>query len=136
MSQRIPVYVYSTDLISQAALAAQLRGRPAAYVVEPQAIDDAAVAVVIVGQIDDDLGHLVRAIQRDGCPKVVVVANDLTPLATYDVSGIAAIVQRADATPEHLSATIVAVAEGRVTVSTGTASSRSAAPGRFNDRER
>ncbi len=136
MSQRIPVYVYSADLISQAGVAAQLRGRPEAYVVEPHAIDDAAVAVVIVGRIDDDLGNLVRAIQRDGCPKVVVVADDPTPLATYDVPGIAAIVHRGDATPEHLAATIVAAAEGRVTVSAGAASTRAGASARFNERER
>jgi DNA-binding NarL/FixJ family response regulator len=112
MSQRIAVYVYSTDLISQAGVAAQLRGRPEAYVVEQHALDDATVAVVVVEAIDEELGRLVGAIQRDGCPKVVVVATRVCDdaLVAAAAAGASAVIARADVTPESLAALVVATA--------------------------
>jgi DNA-binding NarL/FixJ family response regulator len=115
MSHRLAVYVYSADLISQAGTAAQLRGRPEVYVVEQHAIDDADVAVVVVERIDDELRRLVGAIQRDGCPKVVVVA---THPNRAEVHGVSVVIARAAVTPESLAATIVAVARGTI-VGTG-----------------
>ena len=55
MSARIAVYVHGDDPISKAGVAAQLRGRPETYVVEVEAIDEAAVAVVVTDEIDE--GH-------------------------------------------------------------------------------
>ena len=114
MSHRFAVYVYSADLISQAGTAAQLRGRPEVYVVEQHALDDADVAIVVVERIDDHLQRLVGAIQRDGCPKVVVIASsvrgDQPPAAT---AGVAAVLLRSTVTSELLATTVVAVACGR-----------------------
>ena len=77
MNQRIPVFVYADDPISQAGVATQLRGRPETYVVESDAIDEAAVAVVVANAIDEDSVRIVRGIQRSGCPKIVVVVSQL-----------------------------------------------------------
>lgn len=114
MSHRLAVYVYCADLISQAGTAAQLRGRPEVYVVEQQAIDDADVAVVVVERIDNELRRLVGAIQRDGCPKVLVIATDIAGSdEPEDLDGVSAVLPRAVVTPELLASTIVAVAAGR-----------------------
>jgi DNA-binding NarL/FixJ family response regulator len=139
MSQRIAVYVYSADVISQAGVAAQLRGRPEAYVVEQHAIDDAAVAVVVVDRIDDELVRLVRAIQRDGCPKVAVVATDpSTDGELLASSGISAILRRSEVTPELLASTVVAIDAGRqlAAVAPHSPAPCPRLPARFNDRER
>jgi len=52
MSDRVAVYVHGDDPISEAGVAAQLRGRPEAYVVDRGCIDDAIVAVVVTDEID------------------------------------------------------------------------------------
>ena len=51
MSRRVPVFVYAEDPISQAGVAAQLRGRPEVHVVADSDIDTAEVAVVIVSAV-------------------------------------------------------------------------------------
>lgn len=137
MSHRLAVYVYSADLISQAGTAAQLRGRPEVYVVEQHAIDDAEVAVVVADRLDDDLRRLVGAIQRDGCPKVIVVATDIAAGDTDSVVGVSAVMPRATVTPESLTRTIVTVAAGRGE-SSGVAPTGSivAPTSPFDDRER
>jgi DNA-binding NarL/FixJ family response regulator len=114
MSARIAVYVYGTDLVSQAGVAAQLRGRPETYVVDDHAIDDAAVAVVVVDGIDEQLGRTVRGIRRDGCPRVVVVATafDEQDLAVTEELGVAGVVRRRDVSPEALARAVVAAARG------------------------
>ena len=113
MSHRLAVYVYSADLISQAGTAAQLRGRPEVYVVEQSAIDDAEIAIVVVERIDAELRRLVGAIQRDGCPKVLVVVTDAGGADRDDLVGVSAVLTRATVTPESLTAAVVAVADGR-----------------------
>ena len=114
MSARIAVYVYGTDLVSQAGVAAQLRGRPEAYVVDDHAIDDASVAIVVVDTIDDQLVRIVRGIQRDGCPRVVLVAASFADgdLELAVEAGASGVVRRQDVTPEVLARAVVAAARG------------------------
>ena len=71
MTDRLAVYVHGDDPISEAGVAAQLRGRPEVYVVERGRIDDAVVAVVVTDEIDEAAVRVVRGIQRGGCPRVV-----------------------------------------------------------------
>jgi DNA-binding NarL/FixJ family response regulator len=112
MSARIAVYVYGTDLVSQAGVAAQLRGRPETYVVDDTSIDDAVVAVVVVDGIDDGLARIVRGIQREGCPRVVLVATsyDNADLVVAIEAGVIDVVLRQDVTPELLARSVVAAA--------------------------
>ena len=77
MSDRVAVYVHGDDPISEAGVAAQLRGRPEAYVVDRGCIDDAIVAVVVTDEIDEAAVRVVRGIQRGGCPRVVLVSTQL-----------------------------------------------------------
>jgi len=92
VSTRIPVFVYADDPISQAGLASQLRPRPEIWVVDDN-VDAATVAVVVCDSVDDQVVNVVKAIQRNGCPKVVLVATRLDDVgllaaAEVGVSGL------------------------------------------------
>lgn len=118
MSDRLAVYVHGEDPISEAGVAAQLRGRPEAYVVERGCIDDAVVAVVVTDQIDASTVQVVRGIQRGGCPRVVIVATQLDDngLMTAVEAGVSGVLRRREASPEVLAAAVVAAARGNGTL--------------------
>ncbi len=118
MSDRIAVYVHGEDPISEAGVAAQLRGRPEAYVVERGCIDDAVVAVVVTDQIDASTVQVVRGIQRGGCPRVVIVTTQLDDngLMTAVEAGVSGVLRRREASPEVLAAAVVAAARGNGTL--------------------
>ena len=77
MGSKIRVFVFSDDAISQAGMQTQLRGQPDVAVCDETMIDDAEVAVVIVDSVDDAACRTIRAIQRNGCPRVVLVVGTL-----------------------------------------------------------
>lgn len=114
MIDRISVYVYAHDPISQAGLASQLRSRPELHVVDDQ-IDRAQVAVVVVDEVDDETTRVVRAIQRnDGIPRVVLVVTRLDDggmLAGVE-AGACALLRRSEALPDRLLAAVRSAATG------------------------
>ena len=114
MAERISVYVYAHDPISQAGLATQLRARPEILIVEND-IDSAAVAVVVVDEVDDETTRVVKAIQRNnGIPRVVLVVtrlDDAGMLAGVE-AGACGLLRRSDAQPERLVEAILSAATG------------------------
>src|SRR3954452_25637061 len=77
MDQRVPVYVSQEDPISQAGAPIQLRARPEIQIVDDD-VDSAAVAIVVVDEVDDETTRVVKAIQRNnGVPRVVLVVSRL-----------------------------------------------------------
>ena len=117
MTTRIPVFVYADDPISQAGIASQLRPRPEIAVIDDN-VDAAAVAVVVCDSVDQQTANVVRAIQRNGCPKVVLVAarlDDAGLLAAAEV-GVSGLLRRQEAQPERLITAIQAAAAGDGTV--------------------
>jgi len=114
MSERLAVFVYSHDPISQAGVAAQLRGRPECYVVEGDRIDDSRVAVVVCDEIDDSIVRVVRGLRGADGPRVVLVATRLddSGLMVAIGAGVAGVLRRAEATPESLSSAVVAATKG------------------------
>jgi DNA-binding NarL/FixJ family response regulator len=115
MSERITVYVYGHDPISQAGLASQLRARPEIHVLDDD-IDRAAVAVVVVDEVDEETSRVVRAVQRNGngIPRVLLVVtrlDDAGMLAGVE-AGACGMLRRAEANPERLVAAIQAAAGG------------------------
>ena len=75
MTAAIPTYVHCTDPISLAGVISQLRARPEVRVVEELDVDQAAVAVVVADQLDDDTSRVVRALCRGDQPRIVLVAS-------------------------------------------------------------
>lgn len=113
MAERIRVYVYAHDPISQAGMASQLRARPEVQVVDDD-IDAAAVAIVAADEIDDETTRTVRAIQRNGIPRVVLVITRLDDpgMIAGIEAGACGLLRRSEAGPEQLAAAIVAAASG------------------------
>lgn len=114
MSDRIAVYVFAHDPISQAGLASQLRGRPELHVVDDD-IDRAQVAVVVVDEVDEETTRVVRAIQRNnGIPRVVLVVtrlDDAGMLAGVE-AGACALLRRSEALPDRLLSAVRSAATG------------------------
>jgi len=114
VSDRIAVYVFAHDPISQAGLASQLRGRPELHVVDDD-IDRAQVAVVVVDEVDEETTRVVRAIQRNnGIPRVVLVVtrlDDAGMLAGVE-AGACALLRRSEAVPDRLLSAVRSAATG------------------------
>ena len=111
---RVRVYVFGEDGISQAGVATQLRSRPDILVLDGGDIDSAQVAVVIVDGVDESCGRIVRAIQRNGCPRVLLVVSDLDDaglLGAIEV-GACGVLRRRETSPERLEAAVMAAVHG------------------------
>jgi DNA-binding NarL/FixJ family response regulator len=111
---RIPVYIYASDPISQAGVASQLRQRPEVVVVDQGDLDDAHVAVVIAEVVDESVIRVLRAVQRGGIPRTVLVATVLDDAAVVSAAeaGVSALLRRGEATPERLTRVVEKVAAG------------------------
>ena len=115
---RIPVYVSAEDPVSEIGVATQLRGRPEVRVVSDLEIDTATVAVVVVDELTDGAIRLVRAVQRNGCPRVVLVVTRLDDAGLLGAieAGACALLRRSEATPERLAGAVEAVSNGEGSV--------------------
>jgi DNA-binding NarL/FixJ family response regulator len=112
MGERVAVFVHAADPISQAGIASQLRGRPELWVVDD--VDIAAVAVIVADDVDDDALRTIRAVQRNGCPRVVLVVTRLddTGLLAAAEAGACGMLRRAEAGPERLAGACQSAAAG------------------------
>ncbi|HEV2086793.1 MAG TPA: response regulator transcription factor [Cryptosporangiaceae bacterium] len=115
---RMPVFVYASDPVSEAGLTTQLRPRPEVRVVGNGELDHARVAVVVSDTVDDETLRVLRAMQRGGCPPVVLVATRLddADLVAAVEAGVAGLIRRAEATAERLVEVITAAAAGEGSV--------------------
>ncbi len=108
------VFVFGEDGISQAGVATQLRSRPGLFIVDDGDIDSAQVAVVIVDAVDEACGRTVRAVQRNGCPRVVLVVSDVDDaglMAAVEI-GACGVLRRRETTPERLDAAVMSAVQG------------------------
>ncbi len=114
MSSRVRVYVYAADPVSAAGVASELRLRPDLLVVGESDLDQAQVAVVVADELDGGTIRTVRAIQRNGCPRVVMIVTHLDDaglLAAVE-AGACGILRRADAMPERVAEAVMIAANG------------------------
>jgi DNA-binding NarL/FixJ family response regulator len=111
---RVRVFVFGEDGISQAGVATQLRSRPDVLIVDDGDIDSAEVAVVIVDAVDESCSRTVRAVQRNGCPRVVLVVSDLDDAGLMGAVEVGAcgVLRRRETTPERLEAAVMAAIHG------------------------
>lgn len=115
MSERIPTYVYAGDPISQAGVISQLRPRPEIEIVDEADLARARVAVVVTDVLDDTTLRVLRAVQRGGVPRTVLVAGvlDDVALAAAAEAGVSGLLRRSEATPEALARVVCRVAAGQ-----------------------
>lgn len=114
MSVRIPVFVYARDSVTETGIVGALRGRPEVQVVETGEVAEAAVGVVASEELDEDTLRVVRAMQRNGCPRVVLVLTnvDEAGVLTAVEAGASGLLRRTDATPESLTTAIQTASRG------------------------
>jgi DNA-binding NarL/FixJ family response regulator len=114
MPERIPTYAYASDPISQAGVVSQLRPRPEVRIVGEADLDRARVAVLVTDVVDAESLRVLRAVQRGGVPRTVLVAGGLGQAAVVAAAeaGVSGLLRRADATSEALARVVVRVAAG------------------------
>ena len=111
---RISVYVFAHDPVLQAGVASQLRGLPDIAVVADGHPDDSEVALVVADVVDEPTTTVMRAIQRNGVPRVVGVIGQLDAngvLAAIE-AGACGLLRRAEATTSALVRSVQAAANG------------------------
>ncbi|MGH9056618.1 MAG: response regulator transcription factor [Acidimicrobiales bacterium] len=114
MSGRVSVSVHATDPVSAAGVAGELRLRPDLLVVDESGANRAQVAVVVVDEVDRFAARAVRAIQRDGCGRVVMVVtrlDDAGLLAAVE-AGASGILRRSEAVADRLAESVLTAANG------------------------
>jgi len=118
MSERILVAVYARDPISQAGIASQLRTRPEVVVAENGDAAAATVAIVVADEVDDQTIQTMRAVQRGGCRRVLLVATRLDDGALLSAveAGACGMLRRSEAVTERLLGAIRTAAAGDGTV--------------------
>ena len=111
-STAVATYVHARDPISQAGVVAQLRMRPEIRVVDSAA--EAAVAVMIADTVDESTTRELRAMRKDGQPRLMLVATavDDAALVAAAEAGVAGLLRRCDASSEMLVKTIIKVGCG------------------------
>lgn len=118
MPDPVMTFAFARDPISEAGLTSALRNRPEVRLVGEADVDRAIVAVVATDDVDDATVATVRALQRNGCPRIVLVVgrlDDAAVLAAVE-AGASGLLRRGDASPERLAEAVLAAArgEGRV----------------------
>lgn len=115
--ERVPVFIHARDPVSRAGIATELRSRPEIRVVEdgPQ---EAAVAILVADEIDDQLVQAAQALRRSHGTRVLVVATrvDDAGLMAAVEAGAGSLIRRADATSAALAEAVERVADGEATI--------------------
>ena len=116
MSTPLPLLVQARDPLSQAGVVAQLNDWPEVRVV-PDA-PSAEVAILVSDEVDDDTVRMLRALSRNGCDRVVLVATriDDAGLVAAVEAGASGLLRRSEATPGALveAVRLAAVGDGSV----------------------
>ena len=108
------VRVRATDPVSEAGVASQLRVQHDLEVLSSDSPARPDVVVLVADRVDETTATSIRGTRDAGGPRVVLVvgAVDGVEVLSAVEAGVAAIVRRAEATPDRLSTAIRAAATG------------------------
>lgn len=111
---RLPVAVYAADPVLHAGITHQLRPRPEVEVLPPDEEERAVVSLIVVDRVDDATVRLLRRLQRSYQTRTGLVVGEFEPGALQNTiaCGVAAVLRRDDADPDHLVDTITAISRG------------------------
>lgn len=109
----IPVVLHATDSITRAGVTVALRTRPEIRLVDPEA-GESCIALVVLERLDAEAKQLLRKLQYQPGPGIVLVAGNVDDTELLDVvsSGVSAVLRRNEATPDTLVRLIRATAAG------------------------
>jgi DNA-binding NarL/FixJ family response regulator len=113
MTRRVSVYAYAADPIVRAGTTSQLAQRQELEVRTDDA-DTADVAVIVADTLDEETRQVMRAMQRNGRPRIVVVLatlDDASLVAAVE-AGACGLLRRSEATPLRLLETVLAASRG------------------------
>lgn len=110
---RIAVDLRASDPISHAGVASHLRLRPEVRLIDREP-ETAAVVVVVVDGVDEEVLTVLRQIHRTGSARGVLVISiiDENQLVKAAECGFIGVIRRSEASPEKLVEVIAAVARG------------------------
>ena len=110
----VAVYIHARDPISAAGVTSALRPCPQVRVVRAEQIADARVALLVVDAVDDGAVRLLRAIQRQGPSRAVLVASNLDDagLIAAAEAGVIGLIRRCEATPQRIVHVVCRAANG------------------------
>lgn len=115
--ERIKTYIHADDPISRAGVASQLKPRPEVLVLEGADADDATVSLVVADRVAEASLRAIRALRQRGTSVVLMVVEvDDGSLVSAIEAGVAALIRRAEATPDRLVAVIRSAAAGEAAV--------------------
>jgi DNA-binding NarL/FixJ family response regulator len=114
MTDRIHTFIYADDPISKAGAVGQLRTRPEIQLLADGELDQAQVAVVVTDTVNEETLRVLRALQRGGVPRTVLVSAvlDETAVVAAAEAGVSGLLRRTDASPDRLVEVIRRVAGG------------------------
>ncbi|CCH32472.1 LuxR C-terminal-related transcriptional regulator [Actinosynnema sp. NPDC047251] len=114
MTTRIPVAVYAEDPVLRTGVVYQLRPRPEVEVLPAGEQRHAAVALVVVDEVDDAAARVLRSLRRSSATRTGVVVGrfDQDALQLTVDCGVSAVVRRAEADQDRLVATVLTLAKG------------------------
>jgi DNA-binding NarL/FixJ family response regulator len=100
--------------VSATGVAGELRLRPEVLVVDEAECEMAHVAVVVADEVDSAAVRTVRAMQRDGCGRVVMVVTRLDDAGLLSAveSGACGILRRSEAVADRIADTVLTAAAG------------------------
>lgn len=104
INERVPVLLQGGDAISQAGLAATLKAQSEIQLVESDDAWPECVVMLTVDRIDDDTRQRLRALQRRGFRRIVLISShvDDGDLMAVVEDGVSAVTRRSETTPELL----------------------------------
>ena len=104
LTDRTHVYLATSDPVSRAGIASQLRSHHGLEIVEERQIDAEVVALVIADQMDEETTQTIRALKRRGVERVVLIVTrvDDTGLLSALEAGARGVLRRNQATPDLL----------------------------------
>jgi DNA-binding NarL/FixJ family response regulator len=116
--ERRKVYVFAADAVTELGLTSLLRSDQAVMVLAAGEIDQADVAVVGAARLDEWAANAITGIQRDGCPRVLLVLDEPTgpDLRIAATIGAAGVLRRRDLTRALVASSVYRVGRGQAVV--------------------
>ena len=103
-TDRIQVFVATSDPVSRAGISSQLRAHHRLEMVDERQLDSDVVALVVADQMDEETAQTIRALKRRGLERVVLIVTrvDDSGLLSALEAGARGVLRRSQATPENL----------------------------------
>ena len=113
-TDRIQVFVSTSDPVSRAGISSQLRAHHRLEMVDERQLDSDVVALVVADQMDEETAQTIRSLKRRGLERVVLIVTrvDDSGLLSALEAGARAVLRRSQATPENLLEAVRAAAGG------------------------